>query len=116
MTTPFATIDKTESSGEAQLLALVDLLQTSVEKIIEEYKKAKIPIPSLNSASPIVGGFDKLESTTPSLRHVVRVVQGACAQLTACVSNPGLLMFTVSDDPIDSKLQSTIKPFLSNQI
>ncbi|KLO08961.1 S-adenosyl-L-methionine-dependent methyltransferase [Schizopora paradoxa] len=94
MANPSTTLEEIESSGEAQLLALVDLLRTSVDDIIKEHKNAGIPIPSLDSASPLVGGFDRIESTTPGLRHAVRIVQGACAELTAIVSNPGLLMFT----------------------
>ncbi len=86
-----------KSSGEAQLLALVDLIRISVTEIIEEHKKANVPVPSLDFASPLVGGFDKIELTTPKLRHAIRVVQGACAQLTANVSIPGLLLVTVNN-------------------
>jgi len=81
-------------SGEAQLLTLVELVQTSVSKIIEEHKKANVPIPDLDSASPVVGGFGGVGSASPSLRQAIRTVQGACAQLTAGVSNLGLLLCT----------------------
>lgn len=85
MTTP--AVDNTH------LTALVELITSAVQDIIQTYASAGHSVPTLSSTVP--GPFDTPAATPPSLARAIQIVEGACTQLCASVGSPGQVLLTV---------------------
>ncbi|KIJ64097.1 hypothetical protein HYDPIDRAFT_28987 [Hydnomerulius pinastri MD-312] len=72
-------------SGEAQLEALLQIINTSARQAIAEYKKGGNDAPTINSTEfhPIDFATD-----TVALKKAVRLLEGACQQLCASLAPP----------------------------
>ncbi|KAG6372999.1 S-adenosyl-L-methionine-dependent methyltransferase [Boletus reticuloceps] len=72
-------------SGEAQLEALLEIINTSARQAITEYKKGGNEVPTLESKTyhPIDFAND-----TVALKKAVRLLEGACQQLCASLAPP----------------------------
>lgn len=73
-------------SGAANLRALVQLISENVEDIIAQYSKAGEDPPTLDRTSP--SKFDFAENVNEHLTDAMKIVEGACAQLSLTVANP----------------------------
>lgn len=72
-------------SGEAQLEALLEIINTSARQAIAEYKKGGNEVPTIHSKTyhPIDFAID-----TVGLKKAVRLLEGACQQLCASLAPP----------------------------
>ncbi|KAF8548625.1 S-adenosyl-L-methionine-dependent methyltransferase [Imleria badia] len=72
-------------SGEAQLEALLEIINTSARQAIAEYKKGGNEVPTIQSQTchPIDFAAD-----TVALKKAVRLLEGACQQLCASLAPP----------------------------
>ncbi|KIM59119.1 hypothetical protein SCLCIDRAFT_27548 [Scleroderma citrinum Foug A] len=72
-------------SGEAQLEALLEIINSSARQAIAEYKKECNNVPTINSAElhPLDSSIDNVV-----LRKVIRLLEGACQQLCASLAPP----------------------------
>ncbi|KAF8128344.1 S-adenosyl-L-methionine-dependent methyltransferase [Boletus edulis] len=72
-------------SGEAQLEALLEIINTSARQAIVEYKKDGNEVPTIHSKTyhPIDFAND-----TVALKKAVRLLEGACQQLCASLAPP----------------------------
>ncbi|KAG6376601.1 S-adenosyl-L-methionine-dependent methyltransferase [Boletus reticuloceps] len=72
-------------SGEAQLEALLEIINTSARQAIAEYKKDENEVPTIHSKTyhPIDFAND-----TVALKKAVRLLEGACQQLCASLAPP----------------------------
>lgn len=77
----------------AGLRELSKLVNDSVETIIAEYGKVNATVPTLDDIEP--GPFDPTEKPTFALKDAVKVLRGACSQLSLTCSAPTLSMATV---------------------
>ncbi|KAJ7651964.1 S-adenosyl-L-methionine-dependent methyltransferase [Mycena polygramma] len=73
--------------GLADILALADLISSTVRDVVTEYSAAGVSLPSLSSTTP--GPFDSPEDVPPKLSRAVRILDAACAQLIFSVGSPG---------------------------
>lgn len=80
-------------SAEAQLEALLEIINTSARQAIAEYKKAGNDVPTINSAE-----FHPLDISVHNvaLRKAVRLLEGACQQLCASLAPPQRTVLNVS--------------------
>ncbi|KAJ6572446.1 O-methyltransferase-domain-containing protein [Mycena vulgaris] len=77
---------KPSPNGIAEIVALANLISSSVTELVEEYQFT----PSLNSTEP--GPFDTPETTPAKVAKVIRTIEAACAQLRFTVASPGHVM------------------------
>lgn len=72
-------------SGEAQLEALLEIINTSARRAIAEYKNGGHDVPTIYSTTyhPIDFAND-----TVALKKAVRLLEGACQQLCASLAPP----------------------------
>ncbi|KAG6335262.1 hypothetical protein ID866_3818 [Astraeus odoratus] len=72
-------------SGEAQLEALLEIINSSARQAIAEYKKSSSDVPTINSTElhPLDAASD-----TVKLRKAIRLLEGACQQLCASLAPP----------------------------
>ncbi|KAL4075560.1 hypothetical protein J3A83DRAFT_4356836 [Scleroderma citrinum] len=72
-------------SGEAQLEALLDIINSSACQVIAEYRNTGNNIPIINSTKlhPLNSAIDTVE-----LRKVIHLLEGACQQLCASLAPP----------------------------
>ena len=74
---------------------LVSLITTSVADYTEQLKNAQLPLPDLDSTEvPVTRTGLSLEARLKAAR-AVKVIEAACAQLVATVTDPGNLILTV---------------------
>ncbi|KAH0826051.1 hypothetical protein J3R83DRAFT_7336 [Lanmaoa asiatica] len=80
-------------SAEAQLEALLDIINTSAHQAIAEYKKGGNEVPTIHSKTyhPIDFAID-----TVALKKAVRLLEGACQQLCASLAPPQHTLQNVS--------------------
>lgn len=78
----------------AGLRALAKLVNDSVETIIAEYSKKEAVVPTLDDKG--VGPFDATEDFTPELSEAIKILEGACAQLSFTCASPGYTIVNVS--------------------
>jgi hypothetical protein len=80
-------------SGEAQLEALLEIINTSARQAIAEYKKGGNDVPTIHSKTfhPIDFATD-----TVALKKAVRLLEGACQQLSASLAPPQHTIINVS--------------------
>ena len=80
-------------SAEAQLEALLEIINTSARQAIAEYKKGGNDVPTINSTE-----FHPLDTSTNTvtLRKAVRLLEGACQQLCASLAPPQHTVVNVS--------------------
>lgn len=83
----------TSAPDNAHLTALVSLISSAVQDIIQTYANAGGAVPTLDSTTP--GPFDTPAATPRSLTKAIQIVEGACSQLCASVANPGKLLLAV---------------------
>ncbi|KAG6329568.1 hypothetical protein ID866_9521 [Astraeus odoratus] len=78
-------------SGEAQLEALLDIINSSARQAMAEYKKRGNGVPTINSTE-----FHPLDSAadTVALRKALRLLEGACQQLCASLAPPRIRSLT----------------------
>ncbi|KAJ6501501.1 S-adenosyl-L-methionine-dependent methyltransferase [Mycena vitilis] len=74
-------------AGLAEIVALADLISSTVKDVAAEYSAAGVELPSLWSTNP--GPFDSPEAVPPKLARAVRVLDAACSQLMFSVGSPG---------------------------
>ncbi|KAJ6501494.1 S-adenosyl-L-methionine-dependent methyltransferase [Mycena vitilis] len=77
-------------TGLAEIVALADLISSTVQDVAAEYSAAGTSLPSLSSTAP--GPFDSPGSVSPKLARAVRILDAACAQLIFSVGSPGHVM------------------------
>jgi hypothetical protein len=82
------------SIDAAGLRSLVKLIGQSVEVIISEYTKENTQVPSLDFIG--VGPFDSPDKCTRELNDAVKILEGACAQLSVTCASPGHTMINVN--------------------
>ncbi|KAF9218493.1 S-adenosyl-L-methionine-dependent methyltransferase [Gyrodon lividus] len=72
-------------SGEAQLEALLEVINASARQAIAEYKKGGSDVPTIHSKT-----FHPMDfaTDTVSLKKAVRLLEGACQQLCASLAPP----------------------------
>ncbi|KAI5980951.1 S-adenosyl-L-methionine-dependent methyltransferase [Pisolithus albus] len=72
-------------SGEAQLEALLEIINSSARQAISEYKKHGNDVPTIHSTE-----FHPLDfaTDTVALKKAVRLLEGACQQLCASLAPP----------------------------
>ncbi|KAJ7927645.1 S-adenosyl-L-methionine-dependent methyltransferase [Mycena leptocephala] len=75
-------------NGIAEIVALANLISTSVTQLVDEYPGHVAP--SLSSTQP--GPFDTPDITPPKVAKIIRTIEAACAQLTCTVASPGHVM------------------------
>ncbi|KAF7375742.1 3-O-methyltransferase 2 [Mycena sanguinolenta] len=75
-----------KSSGLSDIVALADLISSSVKDVVAEYTAAQVTMPSLVSTR--AGAFDMRESMPANLVKAVRTIEAACAQLSYTVASP----------------------------
>ena len=82
-----------EMSAEAQLEALLEIVNSSARQAIVEYKKEGNDVPTINSAE-----FHPLDTSAHhvALRKAVRLLEGACQQLCASLAPPQRTVLNVS--------------------
>ena len=78
----------------AQLNALLDLINSSVQEIISTYNTEGHDVLALDSTE--LGPFDSPENTPLRLTNTIQIVEAACAQLCATVAPPGHTMINVN--------------------
>ena len=80
-------------SKEAELEALLEIINTSARQAIAEYKKAGNDVPTISSAE-----FHPLDSSphNVALRKATRLLEGACQQLCASLASPQYTVLNVS--------------------
>ncbi|KAJ7151574.1 S-adenosyl-L-methionine-dependent methyltransferase [Mycena filopes] len=78
--------------GLQDIVALADLISSTVKDVVEEYSAAGVSLPSLSSI--IAGPFDRPEVMSPKLARATRILDAACAQLSFSVGSPGHVMTT----------------------
>lgn len=80
-------------SAEAQLEALLEIINTSARQAIAEYKKGGNEVPTIHSKTyhPI-----DFETDTVALKKSVRLLEGACQQLCASLAPPQHTLQNVS--------------------
>ena len=78
-------------SKEAELEALLEIINSSARQAIAEYKKAGSDVPTISSTE-----FHPLDSSlhNVALRNATRLLEGACQQLCASLAPP---QYTVID-------------------
>lgn len=81
-------------TGDAQALALAELIYETTGKIVQEYNSAGHSLPSLESTIP--GPLDTPEKISADLGRYMRIIEGACAQLSIMVNRPGHVIINVS--------------------
>ncbi|KAJ7634566.1 S-adenosyl-L-methionine-dependent methyltransferase [Roridomyces roridus] len=74
-------------SGIAEIVALADLISSTVKDVVAEYGAAGVNLPSLSSTTP--GPFETPESTPPKLTKAIKTLDAACSQLMYTVGSPG---------------------------
>ena len=79
-------------SKEAELEALLEIINTSTRQAIAEYKKAGNGVPTISSAE-----FHPLDSSlhNVALRKATRLLEGACQQLCASLTSPQYTVLNV---------------------
>lgn len=79
--------------AEAQLEALLEIINTSARQAIAEYKKGGNDVPTINSTE-----FHPLDTSAHNvaLRKAVRLLEGACQQLCASLAPPQRTVVNVS--------------------
>ena len=82
------------NSGLNQLRSLVQLISEGVENIIEQYDRIGQDPPTLDHLG--VSYYDKSENYNEQLTDAIKVVEGACAQLSLTVANPSHSISNVS--------------------
>jgi len=72
-------------SGEAQLEALLEIINSSARQAIAEYRKGCNNVPTISSAElhPLDSSIDNVV-----LRKAIRLLEGACQQLCASLAPP----------------------------
>ncbi|KAH7890352.1 S-adenosyl-L-methionine-dependent methyltransferase [Phlebopus sp. FC_14] len=72
-------------SGEAQLEALLEIINSSARQAIAEYKRVGATVPTINSTEfhPI-----DFQTDTVALKKAVRLLEGACQQLCVSLAPP----------------------------
>ena len=90
---------KQSSDGVTQLRSLARLINNEVENIIAQYAKAGEEVPTLDRIKPVV--FDR--TWNEELRNSVKIVEGACAQLSLTVADPSNAVFNVHPKTFFSK-------------
>ena len=83
-----------QGSGDGNALAIVELIRDSVNDALSEYKALNHTVVPLDS--PTLGPLDKAEATTPKLRRAILTMNAACAQLSATLTRPAMMLMTVS--------------------
>lgn len=80
--------------GLADLIALSQLISTAVNDVVQEYNTLGQSLPPLSSVEqgPLDGGPHLV---SPQLAKAVKIIEGACAQLSFAVANPGHVMINV---------------------
>lgn len=80
-------------SAEAQLEAILEIINASARQAIAEYKKGGNDVPTIHSKTyhPIDFAIDSI-----ALKKAVRSLEGACQQLCASLAPPQHTMFNVS--------------------
>lgn len=78
--------------GKAEVLSLLKLINEATEDAIAAYEDAGHLVPSINH--PLNPSEEQLE--TARLKKAVRVLEGACFQLTSTLASPKGVMYTVS--------------------
>lgn len=86
--------DSSSRPGATHLRALVKLIQKNVEEIIQEHEKVGDDVPTLDQVSPVK--FDSSENVTEALTDSIKIVEGACAQLSFTVASPSHTIANVS--------------------
>ncbi|KAL4063021.1 hypothetical protein V8B97DRAFT_2026540 [Scleroderma yunnanense] len=81
-------------SGEAQLEALLDIINSSACQVIAEYRNTGNSIPIINSTKlhPLNSAIDTVE-----LRKVIHLLEGACQQLCASLAPPQQTVTNLSE-------------------
>ncbi|KAH7909765.1 S-adenosyl-L-methionine-dependent methyltransferase [Hygrophoropsis aurantiaca] len=72
-------------SGEAQLEALLEIINSSARQAIAEYKNRGTSVPTLDA--PEFHSLD-LEEDTVALKKAIRLLEGACQQLCVTLAPP----------------------------
>jgi hypothetical protein len=91
----------TSNIDPAGLRALARLVNESIETIIAEYDKTNSTVPTLDDLW--VGPFDAAEDATVALSDAIRILEGACAQLSYTCASPGYTITNVSiNAPLDN--------------
>ena len=79
------------SSPVDDVRALLALINKSAEDAISLYESSGCGVPSISSTV-----VPKIPEDTLSLKRSLRVLEGACQQLSATLTPPDLTMYTVS--------------------
>jgi hypothetical protein len=83
------TLTNSESTTEVE--SLLQLIASSAQDALSEYKKAGKGIPSLDTAHPLDSSRPE-----PALKKIIRTLEGACEQLCSTLAHPGHTMGNVS--------------------
>lgn len=84
----------TFTGKNAHIIALKTIINQAVDIIIGEYASIGEAVPSLDSTRS--GPFDSPDKIPPRLAHAIQCVEGACAQLSFTVANPGHVILNVA--------------------
>ncbi|KAJ7634560.1 S-adenosyl-L-methionine-dependent methyltransferase [Roridomyces roridus] len=76
-----------QKSGLAEIVALADLISSTVKDVVADYGAAGVNLPSLSSTTP--GPFETPESTPPKFAKAIKTLDAACSQLMYTVGSPG---------------------------
>jgi hypothetical protein len=87
-------MSKTSATDAAHLTELVNIISDAVKVVLSEYSAAGESVPSLDSTAP--GPFDSPEKVPVGLAKAVKIIEGACAQLSFTVASPGHIVTNVS--------------------
>ena len=81
--------------NEVKLEALLDIINSSARQAIAEYKKTGHGVPGVDSTT-----FHPLDLATDTLalRKAIRLLEGACHQLSAILAPPQHTIYNVSTD------------------
>lgn len=83
----------TASSND--LTTLVKLISDSVAVVVSEYAKVGHAPPALESTDQ--DPFHSPELTSERLKSAIKIIEAACAQLSATVASPGHVVTNVSE-------------------